>query len=245
MQPRTPDSPGSHNSHNTDRRTATPTAATPRPGTSPIVRAEGLSCGYDAATILSDVSFTLHPGEALGLIGANGSGKSTLLKATVGLCDTHGTLQVPPAIGYVPQHQEVDLSFPVTARRVVEMGLYRHTPWWRRIDSAKVDAALRLVGLEDKANCRFGDLSGGQRQRVLIARALVTDPQLVLLDEPFNGLDVASREALVATIAMLKQRGTAVMVSTHDYELAAQVCEYCAVVGNGHVVVRDTAEVVG
>lgn len=220
------------------------TPNSPRPAT-PILQAEGLSCGYGATTILRNVSFALHPGEALGLIGPNGSGKSTLLKATVGLCDTHGTLHTPETIGYVPQHQDVDLTFPVTARRVVEMGLYQQTAWWRRVDASRVNSALQLVGLEDKAARRFGDLSGGQRQRILIARALVTNPQLILLDEPFNGLDVTSRDTLVESIKTVKRRGTAVMVSTHDYDLAAQVCERCAAVGNGHVTIRDTSQVIG
>ncbi|GAA1471693.1 ABC transporter ATP-binding protein [Corynebacterium felinum] len=214
--------------------------------TSPVViETHNFACGYGQENILSGVTFSLKAGQALGLIGANGSGKSTLLKGIIGLCRTSGTITQHGHIGYVPQHQDVDLSFPVTGRQVVEMGLYPHTPWWKKVDRKKVSAAIALVGLEHKADARFGDLSGGQRQRILIARALVTEPTLILLDEPFNGLDVDSRKVLVNTIKTLKKHGTAIIVSTHDYELADQVCERCAEVSNGRIVVKATEHVIG
>lgn len=210
-----------------------------------VLEARDFACGYGQDNVLSNVTFSVKAGEALGLIGANGSGKSTLLKGIIGLCRTAGTMKREGSIGYVPQHQDVDLSFPVTGRQVVEMGLYPHTPWWKKVDRAKVSAAIALVGLEQKADARFGDLSGGQRQRILIARALVTEPTLILLDEPFNGLDVDSRKVLVNTIKTLKKHGTAIIVSTHDYELADQVCQRCAEVSNGRIVVKATEHVIG
>lgn len=196
--------------------------------------------GYGATTVLHGVTIAIEPGIALALIGANGSGKSTLIKGVVGLCDVTGSLEVTGGVGYVPQHQDIDSSFPVSAQRVVEMGLYATTSWWRRIDSHKVHAALSQVNLAAKADERFGNLSGGQRQRVLIARALVTQPTLVLLDEPFNGLDTTSREVLVQVLTELKRQGAAIMVSTHDYSLAEQLCEQTAIVANGSITVYDT-----
>ncbi len=196
--------------------------------------------GYGATTVLWGVTITVEPGTALALIGANGSGKSTLLKGVIGLCDVTGALELTGGVGYVPQHQDIDSIFPVSALGVVEMGLYATTMWWRRIDSRKVQAALSQVNLEAKAAERFGNLSGGQRQRVLIARALVTQPTLMLLDEPFNGLDTASREVLVRVLTDLKRRGAAIIVSTHDYSLAEQLCEQTVIVANGRITVCDT-----
>jgi len=203
---------------------------------------ENLDLGYDATTILENVNLTVAPGAALALIGANGSGKSTLFKGILGMCRVTGVLRCVNNIGYVPQHQDIDPSFPVTAQGVVAMGLSATTPWWRRVDSNKISSALARVNLEQKATERFGSLSGGQRQRVLIARAIVTNPALMLLDEPFNGLDTTSRDVLVRVLTELKQQGTGVVVSTHDYSLAEQLCEQTAVFADGHVTIYDTAE---
>ena len=208
----------------------------------PVLVTENLDLGYDATTILENVNLTVAPGAALALIGANGSGKSTLLKGILGMCRATGVLRCVNNIGYVPQHQDIDPSFPVTAQGVVAMGLSATTPWWRRVDSNKISSALARVNLEQKATERFGSLSGGQRQRVLIARAVVTNPALMLLDEPFNGLDTTSRDVLVRVLTELKQQGTGVVVSTHDYSLAEQLCEPTAVFAAGHVAIYVTNE---
>lgn len=196
--------------------------------------------GYGITTVLHEVTIAVEPRTALALIGANGSGKSTLLKAIIGLCDITGSVELNGEVGYVPQHQDIDSSFPVSAQGVVEMGLYATTSWWRRIDSRKVQSALAKVNLAAKADERFGNLSGGQRQRVLIARALVTQPALMLLDEPFNGLDTTSRDVLVRVLTDLKRQGAAIIVSTHDYSLAEQLCEQTAIVSGGRITVCDT-----
>ena len=234
MTPMTPPTPASTPA--TSAPAATP-AAKP-----PVLVTENLDLGYDATTILENVNLTVAPGAALALIGANGSGKSTLLKGILGMCRATGVLRCVNNIGYVPQHQDIDPSFPVTAQGVVAMGLSATTPWWRRVDSNKISSALARVNLEQKATERFGSLSGGQRQRVLIARAVVTNPALMLLDEPFNGLDTTSRDVLVRVLTELKQQGTGVVVSTHDYSLAEQLCEQTAVFADGHVTIYDTAE---
>ena len=227
----------------TSASTASTSAPAVTPATKPpVLVTENLDLGYDAATILENVNLTVAPGAALALIGANGSGKSTLLKGILGMCRVTGVLRCVNNIGYVPQHQDIDPSFPVTAQGVVAMGLSATTPWWRRVDSNRISSTLARVNLEQKATERFGSLSGGQRQRVLIARSIVTNPALMLLDEPFNGLDTTSRDVLVRVLTELKQQGTGVVVSTHDYSLAEQLCEQTAVFADGHVTIYDTAE---
>ena len=196
----------------------------------------GASFGYNGTPALTGIDFTLPAGEAIALIGPNGSGKSTLLKGILGLIHrTAGSVEVlghdsAPAgsIGYVPQTDELDPEFPVSLEQVVMMGRYRQLGWLRlpgRSDRRAVAAALETVGLAQLAKTRFGELSGGQQQRGLLARAVAAGPRLLLLDEPFNGLDQQNRDALVDTVARLKADGVAVLVSTHDLELARAVCE--------------------
>ena len=131
-------------------------------------------------------------------------------------------------LGFLPQSAELDGDFPISLEQVVMQGRYRALGlfrWPGRADRAAVRDALETVGLAALAKRRFGELSGGQRQRGLLARALASEPRLLLLDEPFNGLDQANRDALIDTIRALKQRGVAVLVSTHDLELARLVCD--------------------
>lgn len=200
------------------------------------LRVAGASFAYAQAPALTGIDFDLHAGEAVALIGPNGSGKSTLLKGILGLIHrTEGTVEVlghttAPAgsVGYVPQTDELDPEFPVNLEQVVMMGRYRELGWLRlpgSKDRRAVAAALETVGLLQLAKTRFGELSGGQQQRGLLARAVAAGPRLLLLDEPFNGLDQSNRDALVGTVERLKADGVAVLVSTHDLELARAVCE--------------------
>ncbi|SFR67076.1 manganese/iron transport system ATP-binding protein [Agromyces sp. CF514] len=136
-------------------------------------------------------------------------------------------------VGFLPQTMEFDVDFPISLEQVVMQGRYRQLGllrWPGRADRAAVRRALETVGLADSASKRFGSLSGGQRQRGLLARALAADPSLLLLDEPFNGLDQPNRDALVETLRRLKADGVAVLVSTHDLELAQQVCDLVVLV---------------
>ncbi|TFB99611.1 metal ABC transporter ATP-binding protein [Cryobacterium adonitolivorans] len=200
------------------------------------LRVSGASFAYAQRDALTGIDFDLHAGEAIALIGPNGSGKSTLLKGILGLIHrTEGTVEVlgqpsAPAgsVGYVPQTDELDPEFPVSLEQVVMMGRYRELGWLRlpgKKDRRAVAAALETVGLGRLSKVRFGELSGGQQQRGLLARAVAAGPRLLLLDEPFNGLDQANRDALVGTVERLKADGVAVLVSTHDLELAKAVCE--------------------
>lgn len=199
-----------------------------------------VSVGYGGRPVLVDVNGELEAGRALALVGPNGSGKTTLLKALTGAVEIlEGTIRKPEgAIGYVPQSAELDLSFPVTVEHVVMMGLYTQIGWARFPKArhrARVERALKSVGLGEQARRRFGDLSGGQRQRALLARALVADPSLILLDEPFNGLDQPNRDALVSIIEDAKARGVMIVASTHDLGLADAVCDKALLVAGRQI----------
>jgi ABC-type Mn2+/Zn2+ transport system ATPase subunit len=196
----------------------------PGPGDLMLVRAEGLAAGYGAAPVLTDVSFALHAGERVGVLGPNGGGKTTLFRVLLGeLAPLAGTLEAPARFGVVPQTERSRLDFPVSALDVALMGSISTLPWWRRPGRAQrraARAALAAVGLGEQANATFGDLSGGQRQRVLVARALVQDARVILLDEPFTGLDAPSADRLEALLAELAAEGRGVMIATHDVDQA-------------------------
>ncbi|MDG4838544.1 metal ABC transporter ATP-binding protein [Micromonospora sp. WMMD967] len=199
-----------------------------------------VSVGYHGTPVLTDVNLDLLPGQRLALIGPNGAGKSTLIKSMLGLvpvlAGTSTVLGRTPShartsTGYVPQTDSLDADFPVTAGQVVMMGRYRRIGWWRPTRSADRQAAhqaLDRLGLADHARTHFGVLSGGQRQRVLLARAIAGEPRLLLLDEPFNGVDAVSQDAILSVLRDLSAAGTTVVLSTHDltlaHELADTVC---------------------
>jgi manganese/iron transport system ATP-binding protein len=204
---------------------------------SPALLFEHASVAYGRVPVLDDVHGLVRPGSAVALIGPNGAGKSTLIKAVLGLVPVVGgritVLGRTPAqsrrhVGYVPQADTLDPDFPVTVEQVVLMGRYRAAGWIRRpgrTDRRIAAAALDAVGLAGRSRDRFGTLSGGQRQRVLLARAIAQQPQLLLLDEPFNGVDAVSQDALLDALATLRAGGAAVVVSTHDLSLAHVACD--------------------
>ena len=189
-----------------------------------LIEAAGLSAGYDGTPAISGVEFTLAAGQTLALLGPNGGGKTTLLRAVLGeLRPIAGMLRVGATCGSVPQTERSRLDYPVSALDVATMGTLSRLPWWRRPGRAEREAAARAldrVGLKALADQTFGRLSGGQRQRVLIARALVQDAGVLLLDEPFSGLDRPSAEGLEALIAELAGEGRGIAVATHDLEQA-------------------------
>jgi ABC-type Mn2+/Zn2+ transport system ATPase subunit len=189
-----------------------------------LMRAEGLAAGYGGAPVLRDVAFHLHGGQRIGVLGPNGGGKTTLFRVLLGeLRPLAGRLVAPPRCGVVPQTERSRLDFPVSALDVALMGAVSRLPWWRRPgreDRRRARAALDTVGLREHADATFGDLSGGQRQRVLVARALVQDAPVLLLDEPFTGLDALSAERLEALLARLAAEGRGVLIATHDVDQA-------------------------
>jgi ABC-type Mn2+/Zn2+ transport system ATPase subunit len=192
--------------------------------TGPLIEAAGLAAGYGGPPAITGVSFSLAPGQTLALLGPNGGGKTTLLRTVLGeLRVTAGSLRVNASCGAVPQTERSRLDYPVSALDVAAMGTLSGLPWWRRPGRRERDAArlaLDRVGLAAHAEETFGRLSGGQRQRVLIARALVQDAGVLLLDEPFSGLDRPSAERLEALIAELAAEGRGVAIATHDLEQA-------------------------
>lgn len=212
----------------------------------PLIEAEGLAAGYGGSPAISAVSFSLSPGQTLALLGPNGGGKTTLLRAVLGeLRVAQGSLRVSAACGTVPQTERSRLDYPVSALDVAAMGTLSSLPWWRRPGRRERDAArgaLARVGLGSLAEETFGRLSGGQRQRVLIARALVQEAGVLLLDEPFSGLDRPSTERLEALIAELAAEGRGVAIATHDLG-QARACDLVLCINERQIAFGRPADV--
>jgi len=190
-----------------------------------LVRTQGLAGGYGGdRDAIAEVSFALEAGQAAAVLGPNGGGKTTLFRALLDeLPVRRGTVELAGRPAYVPQTDHARLDFPVNAHDVALMGAYGRTPFYRRLarsDRAAAAAALERVGLAESARAPFGTLSGGQRQRVLIARALVQDAPLLLLDEPLSGVDAASAARIEALFADLRAEGRALLIATHDVHQA-------------------------
>jgi manganese/iron transport system ATP-binding protein len=190
-------------------------------------------------TALWNASFTIPRGTVTALVGVNGAGKSTLFKAIMGFVQAaKGDIQIlgrPVAealrqnlLAYVPQAEEVDWSFPVLVEDVVMMGRYGHMGFLRRpsaADRAAVDQALARVNMQDFRHRQIGELSGGQRKRVFLARALAQDGQVILLDEPFTGVDVQTEDQITALLRDLRAEGRVMLVSTHNLGSVPEFCD--------------------
>jgi manganese/zinc/iron transport system ATP- binding protein len=197
-----------------------------------------LTVAYHRKPVIWDVGFDLPAGSLVGIVGPNGAGKSTLLKAVMDLIPrASGRIQVfgkpyrqnRHRVGYVPQRESVDWDFPVDALDVVTMGLYRRIGWFfpvrRRHRAAALDA-LRRVGIADLAGRQISQLSGGQQQRTFLARALVQDADLYLMDEPFAGVDAATERAIVEILRGMKQQGKTSIVIHHDLQTVPEYFDY-------------------
>nr|WP_271982370.1 manganese/iron ABC transporter ATP-binding protein [Granulosicoccus sp.] len=209
------------------------------------IKACGLSVVYRNGNIaLSDASFTIPTSTICALVGINGSGKSTLFKAIMGLVPlARGSVNIlgTPAgktlerntVAYVPQNEEVDWNFPVLVEDVVMMGRYGHMGFLRRataIDRQKVDQALERVNMEEFRHRQIGELSGGQKKRVFLARALAQEGQVILLDEPFTGVDVTTEDAIIDLLKSLRDEGKVILVSTHNLGSVPQFCDQVVLV---------------
>ena len=205
------------------------------------------------ALVLDGVSFSAGPGCLMGVVGPNGAGKSTLfdvivslLPATSGRVLIHGKTidDVRGQVAYVPQHERVNWRLPMSAWDMTLLGRTRQIGWFRRPrpeDRDLAEAALRQVDMWDRRNSLVGELSGGQRQRVFLARALAQGADVLLLDEAFSGVDVASQEALVAVLQELRDQGRTILIASHDINHLAHYCDECLCI-NCHVCACGTPE---
>jgi manganese/iron transport system ATP-binding protein len=208
-------------------------------------------------TALDGASFALPEGSITALVGINGSGKSTLFKAIMGFVPlAAGTVEIlgqprdaalaANLVAYVPQAEEVDWSFPVLVEDVVMMGRYGHMNWLRRAgprDRALVAEALERVGMTHLAKRQIGELSGGQKKRVFLARALAQEGQVILLDEPFTGVDVTTEDAIVALLKELRDEGRVLLISTHNLGSVPDFCDRAVLINRRVLAAGPTAEV--
>lgn len=200
---------------------------------SPPIEAEQISLSYNGTLALEDVSFSLDPGKRIAIVGPNGAGKTTLFQIIAGtLKPTKGAVHVyghgpggHVCIAYVPQHSQVDWEFPATVTDVVMMGRVRKIGlfrWPTKKDWSFVKKALSRVGVKDLGDRQINELSGGQQQLVFLAQALAQEAEILLMDEPFSGLDLPSQEGIFSILDELKKEGVTVLVATHDLNLAAE-----------------------
>ncbi len=208
-----------------------------------LIELQNVSLGYGKAVVLRDVSLDVLEGDFLGIVGPNGSGKTTLLKAILGLLKPmSGTLRTSPdasRVGYVPQRDSVDTIFPLTVMDIVLMGRYPGLGPFAlpgRSDRAAAERALEHVGILDLSRRAYSSLSGGQKQRALIARALVGEPSLLILDEPTNGMDLQSERAIMDLVATLHNEDRiTVMMVTHLLNTVINYAHRVAIVGDSAV----------
>lgn len=220
--------------------------------------ARGVTVTYaNGHTALRDASFETPAGSITALVGVNGSGKSTLFKAVMGFVPlSAGQVQVlglPVAqamrqrlMAYVPQSEEVDWNFPVLVQDVVMMGRYGHMGFMRlprQADRAAVRQALERVDMSELAGRQIGELSGGQKKRVFLARALAQQARVILLDEPFTGVDVKTESAIIDLLRQLRDEGCVILVSTHNLGSVPEFCDRTALIQGTVLACGPTAEV--
>ncbi|MGV0868753.1 metal ABC transporter ATP-binding protein [Corynebacterium kalidii] len=221
----------------------------------PACQADNLSVAYRADPVLRQVNLSVPTGVVMGIVGPNGAGKSTLIKAMLGLVKPlTGTsrffgrplARVRQKVGYMPQSASVDWDFPTTVRDVVTMGTYGQLGWLRRPgrdERSRADAALEQTGIPHLADRQIGELSGGQRQRVFLARALVQEPDLYFMDEPFQGIDAKSQQAIVNVLHTLREQGKTVVIVHHDLATVKDYCDHVTLLNRRIVATGPVDEV--
>jgi ABC-type Mn2+/Zn2+ transport system ATPase subunit len=220
------------------------------------VELQGVTAGYRKRLALENVSLSVPAGAMMAIVGPNGGGKSTFLKLLLGILEPwRGSVRVlgatPSAarlkIGYVPQSGTGDWSFPATVGEVVMMGRCRRIGWLRRAsksDWQAVREALDLVGMGGRLNDQVGELSGGQQQRVFFARALVQEPQLLLLDEPLAGVDALTEQDIYRLLREMAGRGVTVLFTTHNLTTISEQFDLVALVNRGVIAMGAPDDVI-
>ena len=222
--------------------------------TAPVAcQARNLSVAYRAEPVLRRVNFSVPLGSVMGIVGPNGAGKSTLIKAMLGLVtpltgtsDFSGRPldQVRRRVGYMPQSTSVDWDFPTTVIDLVTMGTYGELGWIRRpgkAERARAMASLEQTGIPELASWQIGELSGGQRQRAFLARTLVQAPDLYFMDEPFQGIDAKSQQAMVDVLKDLRAQGKTIVIVHHHLATVRDYCDHVTLL-NGSVVASGPAD---
>jgi ABC-type Mn2+/Zn2+ transport system ATPase subunit len=208
----------------------------------PLLTVENADFGYDGRPVVRGASLVVRPDEFVALVGSNGSGKTTLLRGLLGfLPPLAGCVERRPElrIGYVPQRETLDPLYPLSAYQVARTGSWRDLPFWRLAgarERSRTRTALEACHAWDFASRRYSELSGGQRQRVLLARALATDPELLLLDEPTAGIDPEAERGILDLLRKLREtRGLSIWMVTHHVHAISGRADRTAVVSEGRV----------
>ena len=190
-----------------------------------IIEVKNLTTTYNGHVAIKDINFSIEKGEYVCLIGENGSGKSTLLKTIVGLNKKDSGEIIKnidsDKISYLAQNNLVDLNFPATAKEIIMTGVQKHRtlPFYKKDDYKKFEDLCDLLGIRSLVNRQIGDLSGGQRQRIMLARALIREPELLILDEPCSGLDINITKDFYDTLIKLnKEKNLTIIMATHDLD---------------------------
>jgi len=218
---------------------------------------EALTIAYNGVPAVVDVNLQLQPGSICGLVGMNGAGKSTLFKALMGfVAQQRGSILIEglpvaqaqrrQAVAYVPQSEQVDWNFPIRVQDVVMMGRYGRMNllrWPRAVDREAVESALTRVDLLPLRQRQIGALSGGQRKRAFLARALAQGARVLLLDEPFTGVDLRTERLIIALLLELRQQGATVLIASHDLDAIPSFCDRVVLINRTVLAYGETSEV--
>lgn len=201
----------------------------------PVIALRGVTAGYRGVPAIEDIDLVVQPGEMVGVVGPSGSGKSTLLRALIGTADLYAgavALNGKPVrrghptrdVGFVPQLTSIEPDLPLRVTEAVLQGLAatsRRVPWYSKSERAKAVALLERLGLAGYERTPIGELSGGQQQRLLLARAMISDTSLVMLDEPTSGVDLQTLQDILGLLGELHAQGTTILLTTHDLNWVA------------------------
>ena len=215
-------------------------------GHAPLLVLDEVNVELTGRRILTGVNLRVEEAQLIGLVGPNGAGKTTLMRAIMGLIPTSaGKLERTGLPGYVPQRHDIEWGYPISVEQTVMTSLQMRKRLWERTSAAdwkRVYEALDMVAMKHLRRRTLDELSGGQKQRVLIARALARSPRLLLLDEPFTGLDHPTQDELTALLRELTERGVAILMSTHDLSQAIDVCDSLVLLKGGIIAQGRTGE---